>query len=111
MSVGNADFLFIPFINSFSVSHIPLIPASGLASANPESASQAVILMACKSAARTPAYSGHSRPSRILRTLCFVTRGDFSAQSLLSYLPRLKQELLLCAVPLPEYPCPFHWLA
>ena len=96
MSVDNADFpypfslflLSIPFLCHTSTS----LPVSGLPSANPESASQAVILMACKSVARTQAYSGHSRPSRILQTLCFVTRGDFSAQYLLSYPPRLKQE-------------------
>lgn len=87
MSVGNSD---LPY--SFSVSHILPLPVSGLPSANPESASQAVILMACKSAARTQAYTAHFRPSRILQTLCFVTRGDFSAQYILSYPPRLKQE-------------------
>ncbi|MGL4417839.1 MAG: hypothetical protein ACRCT0_10495, partial [Plesiomonas shigelloides] len=91
MSVDHADFPYLFSLFHFSVTH-PTLPVSGLPSANPESASQAVILMACKSAARTPAYSGHSRPSRILRTLCFVTRGDFSAQCVLSYLPRLKQE-------------------
>lgn len=91
MSVDHADFSYLFYLFLFCVTH-SLIPVSALPSANPESASQAVILMACKSAARTPAYSGHSRPSRILRKLCFVTRGDFSAQYLLSYLPRLKQE-------------------
>lgn len=91
MSVEHADFPYLFSLFLFCVTH-PLIPVSGLPSVNPESASQAVILMACKSVARTQAYSGHSRPSRILQTLCFVTRGVFSAQYVLSYLPRLKQE-------------------